>query len=54
MDKLIAYARQRGLSEIHGQVLRENTAMLAFCKDLGFSTEAEKGSPELVRVRLPF
>ena len=52
MQRLIAYARARGIGEIHGQVLHENTAMLAFCKELGFSLQAEEGSPELVRASL--
>jgi acetyltransferase len=51
-ERLIAYARTRGIGEIHGQVLHENTAMLAFCKQLGFSLQAEEGAPELVKASL--
>ncbi len=35
MDRLIAYARQRGIGEIFGDVLIENSVMLALCRDLG-------------------
>jgi acetyltransferase len=52
MERLVGYARARGLGDIHGQVLRENTAMLAFCKELGFSLKAEEGAPELVKASL--
>jgi acetyltransferase len=52
--RLLDYARARGIREIHGQVLRENTAMLAFCKELGFSLKAEESAPELVRASLSF
>ena len=52
MERLLAYARARGIGEIHGQVLHENAAMLDFCKQLGFSLQAEEGSPALVRASL--
>jgi acetyltransferase len=48
MERLIAYARARGIGEIHGQVLHENAAMLSFVKQLGFTLKAEEGAPELV------
>ena len=35
MDRLIAYARSRGIAELFGDILAENTAMLALCRDLG-------------------
>jgi len=52
MDRLIQYARARGIGVIRGQVLHENTAMLAFIKQLGFSLEPEQGSPDLVKASL--
>jgi acetyltransferase len=51
-ERLIAYARARGIGDLHGQVLRENKPMLAFCKELGFSLDPDEKSPELVRARL--
>lgn len=36
MELVIAYARNEGLKQIEGQVLRENTTMLQMCKELGF------------------
>ena len=36
MQMIIEYARAEGLKTIEGQVLSENTAMLAMCRELGF------------------
>ncbi|MEQ8268896.1 MAG: bifunctional acetate--CoA ligase family protein/GNAT family N-acetyltransferase [Parvibaculum sp.] len=52
MQKLIAYARQRGIGEIFGHVLRENRAMLNMCDDLGFSRHAIDGDPTVIETRL--
>jgi len=40
MDRLIAYARSRGIGELFGDLLAENTAMLALCRDLGCAITA--------------
>ena len=37
MQKIIAYARSRGLGEIFGDVLAENETMLDLCRRLGFA-----------------
>ncbi len=37
MQRLIAYARKRGTSEMFGDVLEENGRMLALCRELGFT-----------------
>ena len=36
MKMIIDYARTEGLQAIEGQVLRENTTMLAMCREFGF------------------
>jgi len=36
MKRMIAYAREHGVTTVHGQVLAENTTMLAMCEELGF------------------
>lgn len=36
MQRIIEYARAKKLKQIHGQVLSENTTMLAMCVELGF------------------
>jgi acetyltransferase len=36
MKRVIAYARERCIATVHGQVLAENTTMLAMCEQLGF------------------
>lgn len=41
MKRLIQYARDRGLSELVGDVLAENHAMLALCAELGFHFSQE-------------
>jgi acetyltransferase len=37
MTRLIEYVRSRGISELTGDILAENRAMLALCSELGFS-----------------
>jgi acetyltransferase len=53
MRRLIDYARQRGIGEIFGDVLRENTRMLQMCQKLGFTQTRHPEEPGLVRVVLP-
>jgi L-amino acid N-acyltransferase YncA len=37
MQRLVEVARQRGVKQLVGAVLRENRRMLALAKELGFS-----------------
>lgn len=39
MQRIIDYAHERGFREIYGDILRENGAMLAVCRKLGFRIE---------------
>jgi acetyltransferase len=41
MQMIIDYARAEGVQAIEGQVLRENSTMLAMCKELGFDITAD-------------
>lgn len=41
MNRIISYARGRGLREIFGHVLSENGSMLRICRDLGFRQDRE-------------
>ena len=52
MTRLIEYGKLRGLSEMFGDVLAENHAMLALCRELGFLIEPVRGG--MVRVILNF
>ena len=52
MHRLIDHARRRGVSEIFGHVLRENSRMLGICRRLGFREEAEPETPWVTVVRL--
>lgn len=52
MRKLIRYATQRGLQRLVGLVLRENGAMLALCKSLGFTIDHAGSDQDAWRVVL--
>ncbi len=53
MQMIIEYARAEGLKTIEGQVLRENTAMLAMCRELGFDVASDPDDPDTCLVKLP-
>jgi acetyltransferase len=50
MTRLIAVARQRGIGEIVGEVLRENEPMLQMCREFGFATAPEPSDAAVLRV----
>lgn len=52
MRKIIQYAHTRGLTEVYGEVLRENTNMLAMCRSLGFVRKENLDEPGVVEVRI--
>jgi acetyltransferase len=52
MQRLIEWARARGLSEIVGQVLADNAPMLAFVRHLGFRLQRGREEPDVVEARL--
>jgi acetyltransferase len=52
MRRIIDCAGKRGIGEIFGDVLRENTRMLQMCEKLGFAQTAHPEEPGLVRVVL--
>ena len=41
MQLLIDYARAEGLKSLFGEVLNENTTMLAMCRELGFKVASD-------------
>ncbi len=51
MQLIIEYARSEGLSSISGEVLRENSAMLQMCQELGFQIQNDPQEPSAVMVR---
>jgi len=51
MNRLIEIARQRGVGELVGEVLRENQPMLAMCRELGFAVEPDPAEPGVERVK---
>jgi hypothetical protein len=52
MQRIIELARQRGIGELWGDVLAENTPMLELCRELGFRPQRDPDDATLVRVRL--
>lgn len=52
MHVILDYARTEGLRRIEGQVLRENTTMLAMCAELGFHSTPDADDPGIVNVSL--
>jgi RimJ/RimL family protein N-acetyltransferase len=53
MKRVIRWAKLKRLDELYGDVLDENTAMLALAQQLGFQRELLQDEPGMVRVRLP-
>lgn len=50
MQRVIDYARERGVGEIYGDVLYHNQRMLKLCEKLGFTSSREPGQAGIVRV----
>jgi acetyltransferase len=51
MTRLIGIARQRGIGELVGEVMRENEPMLQMCRELGFSIAPRPADPTIMLVR---
>ena len=52
MNAILEYAQSRGIGEITGEVLRENTGMLSLCDKLGFEQRIDDQDPGMVHVRM--
>ncbi|MBA4033245.1 MAG: GNAT family N-acetyltransferase [Bradyrhizobium sp.] len=52
MQMIIEYAKSEGLKTISGDVLSENTVMLAMCRNLGFEVKPDPVEHEICNVRL--
>jgi acetyltransferase len=53
MTRLIDIARECGIAELVGEVLRENQPMLEMCRALGFTIAPDADDPAILRVRRP-
>ena len=53
MKRMIEFSKHKGLKTVRGQVLSENTAMLAMCAELGFHIANEPNDPGVSTVTLP-
>jgi acetyltransferase len=50
MTRFAEVARQRGVAELIGEVLPENTGMMRLCRRFGFAIAIDPGDPKLLRV----
>ena len=50
---IIEYVRWLGLSATEGEVLSENSTMLAMCRELGFAITGEPNDPDICVLTLP-
>ena len=50
MTRLISIARQWGIGELVGEVLRENEPMLQMCRELNFAVAPEPSDAALMQV----
>ncbi|WP_417685629.1 bifunctional acetate--CoA ligase family protein/GNAT family N-acetyltransferase [Roseibium sp.] len=53
MKLIIRYAKADGIETVRGEVLKENTSMLAMCKALGFQVTTSHDDPAIADVKLP-
>lgn len=53
MKHMIKFAKSKGLKNVRGQVLWQNTTMLAMCAELGFHIADDPGDPGVKMVTLP-
>jgi RimJ/RimL family protein N-acetyltransferase len=53
MKHMIEYSQQKGLKTVRGQVLSENTTMLAMCAELGFHIADDPADFSVKTVTLP-
>jgi acetyltransferase len=53
MTIMIEYAKWLGLDVVEGQVLRENSTMIAMCQSLGFQTRLDPDDSTVMMVSLP-
>jgi acetyltransferase len=55
MNRIIEFSKQKSLKTVRGQVLSENTTMLAMCAELGFhiGDDADEPSVKSVTLLLP-
>jgi len=53
MKHMIAYAKEKGLKTVRGQVLAENSTMLLMCAELGFHSIDDPNERGVKQVTLP-
>jgi acetyltransferase len=53
MKHMIEFSKHKDLKTVRGQVLAENTTMLAMCTELGFHITNDPDDPGVKTVTLP-
>jgi RimJ/RimL family protein N-acetyltransferase len=53
MKRMLEFSQHKNLKMVHGQVLSENTTMLAMCTELGFHIADDPDDPGVKTVTLP-
>jgi acetyltransferase len=53
MKHMIEFSKHKNLKIVQGQVLSENTTMLAMCAELGFHITDDLDDPGVKTVKLP-
>jgi acetyltransferase len=51
MNRILAFAAERGIQTVYGEVLRENEPMLRMAHDLGFEAAPDPEEPGVIDVR---
>lgn len=52
LRRIIDYASSRGIGEIFGEVLSDNTSMLKLCRVFGFKVSSDRKDPGIMQVSL--
>jgi len=52
LRRIIEHARSRGISEVFGEVLEDNTTILRLCEALGFSKKPNRDDPGIINLAL--
>ena len=52
MNKILQYAKERGIEEVYGAVLHDNRPMLHLCEKLGFEIDRVTDEPSIVMTTL--
>jgi acetyltransferase len=52
LQRIVEYARDRGIARVYGDVLADNLSMLMLARAIGFTVVPVEGDPSLVRIEI--